>query len=202
MIATFLDKIPVSDAVLAGIEAGIIVLMAALLVLRHKRRKTQEKLAGIYNKRQRDEDLMLKIRNSGKEDPVKSVKPYEVIYNQEENSGAGITAPRSTHNIIRLQLIVKTKVAVQKFLVDLDTEFRIGRKPANDLVLDDEMVSSSHCALMNRAGKVFAVDLRSTNGTVLQRRSEKIRLNTNPVMLREGDKLVIAGDSTVEIHFR
>jgi pSer/pThr/pTyr-binding forkhead associated (FHA) protein len=41
----------------------------------------------------------------------------------------------------------------------------IGRTEENDIVIDDESVSSSHATLLLKAGAWYVVDLRSANGT-------------------------------------
>jgi predicted component of type VI protein secretion system len=41
----------------------------------------------------------------------------------------------------------------------------IGRGKANDIVLDDNQVSTNHCELVLENGEIRINDLRSTNGT-------------------------------------
>ena len=61
----------------------------------------------------------------------------------------------------------------------------IGRAPLNDIVLNDPMVSSRHCAISCEAGQVFLKDLHSANGTVVNGRP------IEAVELHDGDMLVI-----------
>ena len=53
---------------------------------------------------------------------------------------------------------------------------RIGRAPSNDVVLEDMHVSGEHARIVAEAGRVVLTDLRSTNGTTLVRRGERLRL--------------------------
>jgi Nif-specific regulatory protein len=52
----------------------------------------------------------------------------------------------------------------------------IGRAPVNDVVLDDMHVSGEHARVLVADGRVVLTDLRSTNGTTLVRRGERLRL--------------------------
>jgi pSer/pThr/pTyr-binding forkhead associated (FHA) protein len=50
--------------------------------------------------------------------------------------------------------------------VDLDKDrITIGRDPSNDVVIDHPVVSKKHAEIIRQEGKVFLVDLGSTNGT-------------------------------------
>ncbi len=47
------------------------------------------------------------------------------------------------------------------------SEIYIGRHPANDIVLDDPLISRKHCRIFLKDEKLFVEDLNSTNGTFL-----------------------------------
>jgi hypothetical protein len=64
----------------------------------------------------------------------------------------------------------------------------LGRKPGNDIVLDDDFVSGEHALVSWRDGRAWIEDAGSTNGTFLND-SEVIR----PVPLSEGDIIGIGG---------
>src|SRR5258708_1754218 len=49
-------------------------------------------------------------------------------------------------------------------------EVTIGRLAGNDIVLPDQQVSSKHAKLVEKSGKVFVVDLGSSNGTFIEER--------------------------------
>lgn len=63
-------------------------------------------------------------------------------------------------------------------------EVTIGRDPVCSLILDDSTVSAKHARLFYRQGQWWAEDLRSTNGSFLNR--EPI---TAPLVLTNGDEL-------------
>ncbi len=69
--------------------------------------------------------------------------------------------------------------------------FNIGRRPDNDLVLDDPRVSRTHLQIRAIRGRYTLFDLNSTGGTLV---------NGNPVsehMLVPGDVIVIGGVSLI-----
>ncbi len=71
-------------------------------------------------------------------------------------------------------------------------EVTIGRVEGNDLVLPKSNVSKQHTKLMVREGRLVVVDMKSTNGTFVNRK--KIG---GPQVLREGDKVQI-GDYEID----
>jgi hypothetical protein len=62
---------------------------------------------------------------------------------------------------------------------------RVGRSPANDIVLDDASVSRRHALLARRGERTFVLDDRSLNGV----RVNGDRVSESP--LRDGDALVL-----------
>lgn len=199
MITEFMNDLPVSDAVIIACELSVIMVMIALLVFRSKRHKRQQFIDSVYSKKRRDENLLRKISNEDKDDASRNIQPYEVLYNNSNSTHDAEEAKDISHNLIRLQLVVTSEMSTKKYIFDLGQEFTIGRKESNDLVLEDERISSVHCVLINRMDNVYAADLKSTNGTELQRHHERIRLTKNPIKILDGDKLILAQKITVEI---
>ncbi|MGZ3455164.1 MAG: sigma 54-interacting transcriptional regulator [Polyangiales bacterium] len=74
---------------------------------------------------------------------------------------------------------------------DGDAEpIRIGRSPGNDLVLEAAHVSSEHARVVWSGERFLLQDLRSTNGTVIMRRGERVKLddqNGRQMPLEDGD---------------
>lgn len=62
---------------------------------------------------------------------------------------------------------------------------KIGRKPGNDLVLDDANASGAHAEIVFEGDRVLLRDLGSTNGTILDGRK------IEEVILSHGDKITI-----------
>jgi pSer/pThr/pTyr-binding forkhead associated (FHA) protein len=76
--------------------------------------------------------------------------------------------------------------AGQTVLLPLDNDVvRVGRSPANDIVLDDASVSRRHALLARRGETTFVLDDRSLNGV----RVNGERVSEAP--LRDGDALVL-----------
>jgi pSer/pThr/pTyr-binding forkhead associated (FHA) protein len=70
----------------------------------------------------------------------------------------------------------------------LTEEMRVGRDPANDLVLPTKSVSREHAAIRAVSGRWFVEDRGSFNGTRLN--GERIRPGT-PLPLRDADRVTI-----------
>ena len=77
----------------------------------------------------------------------------------------------------------------------LEASTRIGRRPDNDIVLDDDDVSRYHAVVIDTGGSFVISDLRSTNGVLLAGR--RIR---GSATLADGDHIRIGGhEFTFEI---
>ncbi len=77
----------------------------------------------------------------------------------------------------------------------LESSTRIGRRPDNDIVLDDEDVSRYHAVVIDTGSGFVISDLRSTNGVVVQGR--RIR---GSATLSDGDHIRLGGhEFTFEI---
>ena len=85
-----------------------------------------------------------------------------------------------------IKLLLKFNGALVKELVVEKSELAIGRKPDNDLVIDNPAVSGRHCRIVKEAAGYFVEDLKSTNGTFLRER----RIEREP--LHHKDELAIA----------
>ena len=79
---------------------------------------------------------------------------------------------------------------------------RIGRAPGNDVVLEDMHVSGDHARIVRREGRVELTDLRSTNGTTVVRRDDRIRLaeDHSSLDLETGDVVELGtGDGVTQL---
>ena len=77
----------------------------------------------------------------------------------------------------------------------LEGSTRIGRRPDNDIVLDDDDVSRYHAVVIDTGSSFVISDLRSTNGVQVQGR--RIR---STATLTDGDHIRIGGhEFTFEI---
>ncbi|MFA6433538.1 MAG: FHA domain-containing protein [Elusimicrobiales bacterium] len=63
------------------------------------------------------------------------------------------------------KLLLKFETAVMKEIRLDKPVYTVGRKPDNDIVLENATVSGHHCKLYGAGGSWFVEDLNSTNGT-------------------------------------
>lgn len=82
-------------------------------------------------------------------------------------------------------MVTQGKSAGQLLPINLP-QFVIGRDPQCQLRPASPVISKRHCALLNRGGKAFVRDLKSTNGTLVN--DQPI---TEEVEVHHGDKLTI-----------
>jgi Nif-specific regulatory protein len=78
----------------------------------------------------------------------------------------------------------------------------IGRAPSNDVVLEDQHVSGEHARIVCDTERVILTDLRSTNGTTLERRGERVKLagDRSSIDLESGDMIELGtGDGVTSM---
>ena len=81
------------------------------------------------------------------------------------------------------KLLLKFNAAVIKEIPFDKDSLAIGRKPDNDVVIDNPAVSGHHCRISKQGGTYFIEDLESTNGTfVNEKRIKKSGLHHNDVV--------------------
>jgi hypothetical protein len=71
-----------------------------------------------------------------------------------------------------VKILLKFNAAVIKEIPFEKNEYTIGRKPDNDIVIDNPAVSGHHARIVKQAGSYLLEDLNSTNGTFL--RAQKV----------------------------
>jgi pSer/pThr/pTyr-binding forkhead associated (FHA) protein len=81
------------------------------------------------------------------------------------------------------KFLVKFNAAVIKEVPMTKDSLTVGRKPDNDIVIDNPAVSGHHCKISVQGGTCFVEDLDSTNGTyVNEKRVKKSGLHHNDVV--------------------
>lgn len=117
----------------------------------------------------------------------------ESMYGSIENNDKSYQTYDATVNIAenannKEVIIISMSDGTEK-RVPFDGSIKIGRGPANDVVLDDSLVSGQHCAITASGVNLYAEDLGSTNGTVLNgiRINGKMPIKNNDI-LRLGNK--------------
>lgn len=68
------------------------------------------------------------------------------------------------------KLLIKFEAAFIREVKLEKTSFTVGRKPDNDIVLDNAAISGHHCKVYESGGTWFVEDLNSTNGTFVNNR--------------------------------
>jgi SARP family transcriptional regulator, regulator of embCAB operon len=122
---------------------------------------------------------------------------YERILRQEPLDTKHTAQTTAQHSVVDLSphtgtLAARTHVAQlrgkdgQRYR--LDGSIRIGRRPDNDIVLDDDDVSRYHAVIIDTGGSFVISDLRSTNGILVHGR----RIRTSAT-LTDGDYIRIGG---------
>lgn len=84
----------------------------------------------------------------------------------------------------RLILTEDTRNLTAGYAFPLKAVNQIGRRPENDIIIDDEFVSGEHALLVWRDGNWWLSDVASTNGTFIN--GEEIQ---EPTVARPGDLL-------------
>ena len=92
-------------------------------------------------------------------------------------------------------LIVRRDAAERRVELPAPGEFRVGRGPQNDLILDDSHLSRNHCVFQAGAnGSVWVSDRGSANGTFVNG-----AVITGAVELKDGDEVQI-GEHRLIVH--
>lgn len=94
------------------------------------------------------------------------------------------------------KLLLKFQAAVIKEIpLDKDS-LSVGRKPDNDIVVDNPAISGRHCKISLEGGTYYVEDLESTNGTyVNEKRIKKAGLKHNDVVGLAKHALVFVEDA-------
>ena len=97
------------------------------------------------------------------------------------------------------KLLLKFNAAVIKEIPFDKDSLTVGRKPDNDIVIDNPAISGHHCRISVQGGTYFVEDLESTNGTfVNEKRIKKSGLHDNDVVGLAKHALVFLEDAPKE----
>ena len=97
------------------------------------------------------------------------------------------------------KLLLKFNAAVLKEIELKKDSVSVGRKPDNDIVIDNPAISGHHCRIALEGGTFYVEDLESTNGTyVNQKRVKKSGLHHNDVVGVAKHAIVFLDDAPVE----
>lgn len=93
------------------------------------------------------------------------------------------------------KLLLKFNAAVIKEIPWDKDALSVGRKPDNDIVIDNPAISGHHCKLVKQGSGFFVEDLESTNGTFLnEKRVKTSGLKHNDVVGLAKHALVFVDD--------
>jgi pSer/pThr/pTyr-binding forkhead associated (FHA) protein len=97
------------------------------------------------------------------------------------------------------KMLLKFNAAVIKEIPFDKDSLTVGRKPDNDVVIDNPAISGHHCRISVQGGTYFVEDLESTNGTfVNEKRIKKSGLHHNDVVGLAKHALVFIEDAPQE----
>lgn len=88
----------------------------------------------------------------------------------------------------------------QKFEINKDRT-TLGRAPNNDIIVQDEAVSSQHCYISKRGARFILHDLNSTNGTMLNSQPVvgEVALQNKQVIQLGASELIFEGDGAEDL---
>lgn len=87
--------------------------------------------------------------------------------------------------------------------IKLGKELSLGRQSSNTLKFKNLNISRKHAKILQKSGKYYIVDLKSSFGTYLERNQDKKRIFPNmPYLLKNGDKLFFGTSSEEEFEFK
>jgi len=93
------------------------------------------------------------------------------------------------------KLLLKFNAAVIKEIPIDKSSISVGRKPDNDIVIDNPAISGHHCKILLKGDTHYVEDLESTNGTfVNEKRVMKAGLHHNDVIGLARHAIVFIGD--------
>src|ERR1700691_5968715 len=94
------------------------------------------------------------------------------------------------------KLLLKFNAAVIKEIPFTKDALTVGRKPDNDIVIDNPAISGHHCKIVHQGGTYFVEDLESTNGTfVNEKRIKTAGLHHNDIVGIAKHSLVFVEDN-------
>ncbi|OQY13636.1 MAG: hypothetical protein B6I30_02600 [Desulfobacteraceae bacterium 4572_187] len=93
-----------------------------------------------------------------------------------------------------LTILLKFNDKILKTIESDKNEIMIGRNAENDIVIENLAVSKQHAKIVNQDGKYYIEDLKSTNGTYLN----KIIITKKDL---KNNDIIIIGKHSLEIHF-
>lgn len=100
------------------------------------------------------------------------------------------------------RLIVKMGNKVVKEVFINKPSVKIGRLDDNDIVLADNLSSRHHCEIIQRDNKCIATDLKSANGTMVNKKkitshtlqeNDEIQIGSYSIIFNEGSSFVVPG---------
>ncbi len=129
---------------------------------------TQEEIAENSQAEELPEDIPEVEENPAEDTPeVEENPPEEIIEDEPEEIPEEPEMIEPVEEKIYPKLILTNRETNDFMIIPLSGENTIGRKPENDLVLNDTTVSGRHCVILTEEEKVFIQDENSTNGTFL-----------------------------------
>lgn len=174
-----------SEKLIAIYETVIILVLAALLIWQTKKKKDVQERRRISGIKKRNENLEEMLKNPEAEaDCTGNPNPFEVQYKQD------IKAEHNTKNRFQVKIDVQTETSVKSFLFNLEQEITIGRDEKNILSLRDTQIAEKQCSIFEKNHEVYVKCPDCGNEVLLQRGSNKQKIQNCIVKLQNKDRLI------------
>lgn len=87
----------------------------------------------------------------------------------------------------------------RRYTSPMKDRLTVGRKTGEvDIAVQDRSISGRHCQFELRNERLYLRDLNSTNGTYLMVKKEKQRINSEGVVVKNGD-VILLGETELAI---
>lgn len=181
MIEFFLSK-----NVIIVYEIIIVLILFFILFYQMKKNKKFQERKRINEEKMRYIRLDEKLKNPDmKSDWANYANPFEIQYSQQLNSNMQ-EMPK-----YQIEIEVRSKSSIRKYLFDLDKEITIGGNPSSVLFLNDNSISNANCSIFLKNQMVYLKHYDITFSIRIQRGKRKKIINNQMLQLQNKDILTI-----------
>lgn len=181
MIEIFLSK-----NVIIVYEIIIVLILFFILFYQMKKNKKFQERKRINEEKMRYIRLDEKLKNPDiKSNWVNYANPFEIQYSQQLNSNM------QEMSKYQIEIEVRSKSSIRKYLFDLDKEITIGGNPSSVLFLNDNSISNVNCSIFLKNQMVYLKHYDITFPICIQRGKRKKIIKNQMLQLQNKDILTI-----------
>lgn len=183
--------------VIAGVVVAVGMIVA--LILTGKKRKAaraeQEKVEDIKRRQKLDELIDVKAPKSGGTESTRPLGDDTAMLDGDKTVPLGGSRQRR----LMLSLEDTKSGGERRYTSPMKDRLTVGRKTGEvDIAVQDRSISGRHCQFELRNERLYLRDLNSTNGTYLMVKKEKQRINSEGVVVKNGD-VILLGETELAI---